>query len=84
MSSNEEMSSEKAKEASSTPLAKIFKKCKSATFQIDGQTYTIGKAKVFVMKLVMGRYLVNIFIQMYMCMYAIWVTSTFLTCQVGG
>lgn len=23
--------------------AKLFKKCKSATFQIDGQTYTIGK-----------------------------------------
>jgi len=24
--------------------AKLFKKCKSATFQIDGQTYTIGKS----------------------------------------
>lgn len=23
--------------------AKLFKKCKSATFQIDGQTYTIGE-----------------------------------------
>lgn len=23
--------------------AKLFKKCKSATFQIDGATYTIGK-----------------------------------------
>lgn len=25
------------------PPGKVFKKCKSATFQIDGATYTIGK-----------------------------------------
>lgn len=25
------------------PSGKVFKKCKSATFQIDGATYTIGK-----------------------------------------
>lgn len=25
------------------PGGKLFKKCKSATFQIDGATYTIGK-----------------------------------------
>lgn len=34
------------KEKGRPPLAasaKMFKKCKSATFQIDGHTYTIGK-----------------------------------------
>lgn len=25
------------------PSGKLFKKCKSATFQIDGATYTIGE-----------------------------------------
>lgn len=25
------------------PHQKLFKKCKSATFQLDGATYTIGK-----------------------------------------
>lgn len=39
MSSEEKESSDKP---SSMPLSKVFKKCKSATFQIDGQTYTIG------------------------------------------
>jgi hypothetical protein len=32
-------------------VAKLFKKCKSATFQIDGQTYTIGECFYFVHKI---------------------------------
>lgn len=35
----------KAKEP---PETKPFKKCKSATFQIDGQTYTIGNKLLIV------------------------------------
>lgn len=29
------------------PIGKLFKKCKSATFQIDGATYTIGESMKF-------------------------------------
>lgn len=42
MSSNENTPSEAGE---GTPLVKLFKKCKSATFQIDGQTYTIGRVR---------------------------------------
>lgn len=28
------------------PSGKVFKKCKSATFQIDGATYTIGELEI--------------------------------------
>lgn len=30
------------------PIGKLFKKCKSATFQIDGATYTIGESINFI------------------------------------
>lgn len=42
MTSEEEKVSSSPRQQSSTS-GKLFKKCQSATFQIDGATYTIGE-----------------------------------------